>query len=74
MSAQSTTLDTGDYLRGLLMGSLGAFAGFFAGLFIAAIFGIQANPPAYASALPYLGTLGGFVFGFVSGAGRDLLQ
>lgn len=72
-SSETVGLDTGDWLRGLLQGSLAAFAGFFAGLLIQAIFGVQATPPSYAAALPYIGTLGGFTFGFVTGAGRDLI-
>lgn len=69
----TTKLDTGDWLRGLLMGAIGAFGGFLAGLLIAAIFGLQASPPSFASGMPYVASIGGFAFGFVAGAGRDII-
>lgn len=71
-STENSKVDLSDWLRGLLHGSLGGFTGFFAGVLIQAIFSITANPPTFATDLPFIGTLGGFTFGFASGVARDL--
>lgn len=73
MSSTSVSLQIDDWLRGLLFGGLGAFSGFLLGALIAAIMALQASPPVWAASMPYVGSLGGLSFGFVAGAGRDLI-
>lgn len=60
-----------DWLRGLKHGGVGAFGSFLLGALIAAIFALSVNPPTWASAMPYIGAIGGFAFGFAEGASRD---
>lgn len=64
--------DIGDYMRGVLHGSLGAFAGFLFGAFIAAIFALEASAPTWAPAMPYVAAIGGLAFGFAEGVTNDL--
>lgn len=71
MPAVARARELNDWLTGLKHGAVGLFGSFLVGALIAAVFALSANPPVWATAMPYIGALGGFAFGFVEGATRD---